>query len=44
MCGLISTGRMPPRLYTSMHPEAKLTEADKKAICAWVKQVTMGAM
>jgi hypothetical protein len=44
MCGLISTGRMPPGLYTSMHPEAKLTDTDKKAVCAWVKQVTMGAM
>src|ERR1700736_4846747 len=26
MCGLISTGRMPPRLCAAMHPEAKLTE------------------
>jgi hypothetical protein len=43
ICGLISTGRMPPRLYTSMHPEAKLTETDKKAVCTWVKEVTMGA-
>jgi hypothetical protein len=24
MCGLISTGRMPPWLYTRMHPETKL--------------------
>lgn len=43
ICGLISTGRMPPRLYTSMHPEAKLTETDKKEVCAWVKEATMGA-
>ena len=38
MCGLISTGRMPPRVYTAMHPEAKLTEKDKKAVCAWAEQ------
>jgi hypothetical protein len=41
MCGLISTGRMPPRMYTAMHPEAKLTEENKKAVCAWVKQQTI---
>jgi hypothetical protein len=43
MCGLISTGRMPPWLYTTMHPEAKLTEEDKKAVCAWVKEQTVAA-
>ena len=37
MCGLISTGRMPPRLYTAMHPEARLSEKDKKAMCAPTK-------
>lgn len=36
-CGLITTGRMPPRLYSAMHPEAKLTEADKNAVCTWAK-------
>ncbi len=41
MCGLISTGRMPPRLYTAIHPEANLTEKDKKTVCAWVKQQTI---
>ena len=38
ICGLISTGRMPPRLYNSMHPEAELTETEKKAVCAWAKE------
>jgi hypothetical protein len=38
MCGLISTGRMPPWLYTTIHPEAKLTEEDKNAVCDWVKE------
>jgi hypothetical protein len=39
MCGLISTGRMPPRLYAVMHPEAQLTEQDKKAVCAPAQSV-----
>jgi len=43
ICGLISTGRMPPWLYNSMHPEAKLTETEKKAVCAWVKEEAMRA-
>jgi Haem-binding domain len=43
MCGLISTGRMPPRLYSAMHPEARLTEQNKKAVCAWVKEQTIAA-
>jgi len=33
MCGLISTGRMPPQLYTAMHPEAKLTEKEESSVC-----------
>lgn len=43
ICGLISIGRMPPRIYTAMHPEAKLTEENKKAVCAWVKEQTIDA-
>jgi Haem-binding domain len=43
ICGLISTGRMPPWVYNSMHPEAKLTETEKKAVCAWVKEEAIGA-
>jgi hypothetical protein len=43
ICGLISTGRMPPWPYISMHPEAKLTETEKKAVCAWVKEQTIDA-
>jgi hypothetical protein len=34
---------MPPRLYNSMHPEAKLTEMEKRAVCAWAKEETIGA-
>jgi hypothetical protein len=40
ICGLISTGRMPPWQYTAMHPEARLTEKEKKAVCAWAEEVT----
>jgi Haem-binding domain len=43
ICGLISTGRMPPWLYTVMHPEGKLTEADKKAVCTWTKRQTVAS-
>lgn len=43
ICGLISTGRMPPRQYRSMHPEANLTETEKKDVCAWVNEETSGA-
>lgn len=40
MCGVISTGRMPPRSYAALHPEAKLSETEKKTVCSWVKQET----
>jgi Haem-binding domain len=38
ICGLIATGRMPPWQYTTMHPEARLGEKDKKAVCAWIEE------
>lgn len=41
LCALISNGTMPPRLYAAMHPEAKLTEENKKIVCAWVKEQTI---
>ena len=43
ICGLISTGRMPPWQYTTMHPEARLTEKDKKAVCAWIEEEAAAA-
>ena len=43
ICGVISTGRMPPQLYNLVHPEAKLTEKDKSAVCDWVQIETIGA-
>ena len=49
--GLISTGRMPPWQYTTMHPEARLTdkdkdkdkEKDKNVLCAWVQEQATAA-
>ena len=35
ICGLISTGRMPPWSYTMLHPEARLTAKGKKSVCVW---------
>ena len=43
ICGVISTGRMPPQLYRAIHPEAKLTEKDKSAVCNWVQIEAIGA-
>ena len=40
ICGLILTGRMPPWQYTTVHPEARLTERDKQLVCAWVRKET----
>ena len=42
ICGLVSIGRMPPRPYTAIHPEARLSETEKKAVCAWAQEVTIG--
>lgn len=35
ICGVISTGRMPPWSYTMLHPEARLTAKEKKSVCVW---------
>lgn len=43
ICGLISTGRMPPWVYTTLHPEARLRDEDKKTLCAWAKRRTVAA-
>ena len=34
-CAAAASGRMPPPSYLWMHPEARLTPADKQALCAW---------
>jgi hypothetical protein len=35
LCGVISNGRMPPKAYTALHPEARLGDKDKIALCIW---------
>jgi len=35
ICGVVSTGRMPPVSYIAMHPQARLASGDKKAVCVW---------
>lgn len=35
ICGNVQNGRMPLRPYTLLHPEARLTSEDTKAICNW---------
>jgi hypothetical protein len=35
ICGVISNGRMPPKSYTALHPEARLGDQDKIALCIW---------
>lgn len=40
ICGVVAMGRMPPPLYTLMHPEAKITEKDKDTVCDWVEAET----
>jgi len=35
ICGVISTGRMPPWSYTLLHPEARLTGKEKRSVCVW---------
>ena len=37
ICEEVSEGKMPPTSYTMLHPEAKLTEEDKRILCDWVK-------
>ena len=36
ICGLVSTGRMPPWSYTMLHPEARLSAKEKSSVCVWV--------
>jgi len=36
----VEAGDMPMPIYLPLHPEARLTEADKAAIEAWVREAT----
>ncbi|HKQ08915.1 MAG TPA: heme-binding domain-containing protein [Blastocatellia bacterium] len=35
MCQQVEKGEMPLAIYVTMHPTAKLTDADKKTLCDW---------
>jgi Haem-binding domain len=35
ICEQVERGKMPMPIYTLMHPQAKLTASDQKAICEW---------
>jgi hypothetical protein len=37
MCEELTSGAMPPEIYTLMHPEAKVTPSEVQALCGWVK-------
>lgn len=34
-CAAAANGQMPPPTYLWIHPEARLSQADKQALCAW---------
>jgi hypothetical protein len=38
ICEQVTTGEMPLKSYLLLHPAAKLSDADKKAICDWTEQ------
>jgi hypothetical protein len=38
MCEQVEHGEMPLWFYMPLHPQAKLTDADRKTLCDWTKQ------
>lgn len=38
MCEQAESGEMPLKSYLLLHPEARLTEADRRVLCEWTKQ------
>ena len=36
----VGKGEMPPWLYTAVHPEARLSEADRDALVRWARENT----
>ncbi len=39
ICEQVDRGKMPMPIYTVMHPDAKLTASDRKALCEWSQEV-----
>ena len=40
ICAGVSSGRMPPRQYTLMHGQARLTAQERQSICEWTHAET----
>jgi len=38
ICEQVQRSEMPLWYYTPMHPDAKLSDSDRKAICAWTQE------
>lgn len=38
ICEQVELGEMPLKSYQWLHPSSKLSEADKKTLCAWTNQ------
>src|SRR5215211_4587921 len=38
MCAQVEAGEMPLTSYLPLHPEAKLSDEDKRRICEWTRQ------
>ena len=38
MCEQVESGRMPLKSYLPLHPEAKLSDEDRRVLCEWTKQ------
>jgi hypothetical protein len=38
MCEQVESGEMPLKSYLPLHPSARLSEEEKRAICDWAKQ------
>jgi hypothetical protein len=40
MCSGVTEGRMPPRKYTLLHKESRLSAADRQTLCEWTASET----
>jgi hypothetical protein len=38
MCEQVESGEMPLKSYLPLHPEARLSDEDRRRICEWTKQ------
>jgi hypothetical protein len=40
ICQILEKGKMPPEKYLDRNPDKKLSDAQKKLICDWTKEVS----